>query len=194
MEVADGETRLVVDGAVQSVALRTGERPRGYWPAMLPRRRPSSALVLGLGGGTIVQLLWERFGPLPIVGIDDDRAVLELGRRRFGLDRPELMAIQADARQYVRACRRRFALVIVDVYRGERLPDWASGRDFVRRVRSLAEPGGTVVWNLHRDRRGASLRRRAVAGMLLERRVLAGLNLVLHLRRRRRAQKPLLRI
>lgn len=185
IEIAEGETRLVLDGAVQSVSVRPGERPRGYWGAMLPEQRPASVLVLGLGGGTFVHLLWDRFGRVPVVGVDDDGTVLELGRQHFGLDAPELTVVQADAGEYVRACRRRFALVIVDIYRGERLPEWASRRAFIRRVRGLAEPGGTVVWNLHRDRRGRDLRRRAGAGLLLERRVLAGLNLVLHFRRKR---------
>lgn len=189
IEAADGEVRLVADGAVQSVAVRPGELPRGYWPAMVTERRPADALILGLGGGTVVHLLWRRHGMLPVVGVDNNAAILALGRRAFGLETPELLIVEADAGEYVRACTRRFGLVVVDVFDGERLPDFVASRQFIRRVRALTRPGGTVVWNLHRDRRSQVLRRRAGRGMLAERRILAGLNFVLHLRRRSRRRR-----
>ena len=37
---------------------------------MLPQERPSNVLILGLGGGTIAQFLTQRWGPLPITGVE----------------------------------------------------------------------------------------------------------------------------
>ncbi len=177
--------RLVVDGAVQSVQVGDGTPP-GYWPALVPERRPRSALILGLGGGTAVHLLRRRWGDVAITGVDDDVDVLRLARSQFGLDAVPLTIVEADARAYARGCRRQFDLVIVDLYRGETAADFLASRSFVREVRQLVTPGGTAVWNLHRDRRSARLRRLATRGTLPVRRVLAGLNLVLHVRRRAR--------
>jgi spermidine synthase len=177
--------RLVVDGAVQSVQVGETE-PAGYWPALIPTHRPRTALLLGLGGGTAAHLLLRRWGHVTITGVDDDPEVLRLGRLRFGLDRVPLTTVEADARTYVRACRDHFDLVIVAVYRGEQAPEFLASHSFVRAVRQLVAPGGTAVWNLQRDRRGSRLRRLIGRGMLPERRALAGLNLVLHFRRRSR--------
>jgi spermidine synthase len=180
------ELRLVVDGAVQSVLVREGETPHGYWPALVPARRPRRVLILGLGGGTLVQLLRRRWPDLQIVGVEDDSEVLRLAQSQFGLDGPTLRIEQVDAAEFVAACREHFDLVVVDLYRGETAAPFVQSRKFIRRIRSLTAPGGTVVWNLHRDRRSDLLRRRCGAGLLLERRVLVGLNLVLHLQRRAR--------
>jgi len=181
----DGELRLVVDGAVQSVAVHAGETPRGYWRALVPARPASRALILGLGGGTVAYLLRRQSSNLSITGVDDDAQVLALARNAFRIDDARVNVVQADAREYARRCGHRYDLVIVDLFRGEALAPFVAQRGFIRRVRSLVTPGGTLVWNLHRDRRSAALRRRAGLGLSLDRRVLAGLNLVLHFRRRR---------
>jgi 2-polyprenyl-3-methyl-5-hydroxy-6-metoxy-1,4-benzoquinol methylase len=186
IERADGELRLVAGGSVQSVGVVPGVTPRGYWRAMLPGRRTGSTLVLGIGGGTIAHLLWERHPDLQIVGVDCDGATLDLAREHFGLATPRLQLVHADALDFALQCREQFDLVIVDLFVGEVLADVVQSRRFQRRIRGLVKPGGTAVWSLHRDRRSSTARRRVGAGMLLQRRVLAGLNLVLHLRRRRR--------
>lgn len=185
-EQSGAELQLIVDGAVQSVLVREGETPHGYWPALVPVRRPRRALILGLGGGTLVQLLRQRWPDVDIAGVDDDANVLRLAESDFGLNGASLRIEHLDAAEYVAACRERFDLVVVDLYRGEVAAPFVQNRKFIRRVRSLTTPGGTVVWNLHRDRRSNLLRRRCAAGLLPERRILAGLNLVLHLQRRGR--------
>jgi SAM-dependent methyltransferase len=179
-----GEVRLMVEGSVQSVQVAPGVTPAGYWRALVPETPPNNALFLGLGGATGVQLLWQRYGPVPVVGVDNNPRVLQLGMSRFGLDDPALHVIQANALDYVRSCNQQFGLVVVDIYDGEAAPAFVANRRFIRAVRQLVRPGGTLVWNLQRDRRGALIRRRSRAGLLLERRIFAGLNLVLHYRRR----------
>jgi len=186
IERVDGEVRLVAGGSVQSVAVVCGSLPRGYWRAMLPARQPASALILGLGGGTIAHLLWEANPELSIVGVDADGATLRLAREHFGLSSPRIRLIHADALDFTLNCRERFGLVVVDLFLGETLASVALRRSFQRRVRCLVQPGGTIVWNLHRDLRSRIAHRRVQVGLRLDRRVLAGLNLVLHLRRRQR--------
>jgi spermidine synthase len=181
-----GEIRLVVDGAVQSVVVGADEIPRGYWRALLPVRRPANALILGLGGGTVVHLLRRQSSSVSVTGVDDDPQVLALARRHFRVEDGTTAIVEADARKFVRGCQQRFDLVVVDLFRGEEIAGFVGQREFIRRVRSLVSAGGTLVWNLHRDRRSRSLRHRIGVGLRPERRVLAGLNLVLHFRRRRR--------
>ena len=188
-EQVNGELRLVVCGSVQSVGLVPGVEPHGYWTAMVPDNRPEQALVLGIGGGTVAHLLWQRYPELAIIGIDDDQITLELARNQFGLETPLLRLQHADAADFVRGARAQFDLVIVDLFVGEAIAEVVNNRRLQRGVRSLAAPGGTVIWNLHRDRRGSVLRRRVGSGLLLRRRILVGLNLVLHLHRRRRRRR-----
>jgi spermidine synthase len=179
----DGQYALLVDGVVQSVQVDGPQIGRGYWPAMLPEERPRSALILGLGGGTIAHLLTLRFGPLPMVGVDDDAGVLALGRERFGLDALSHLRVElGDAYAFASACRERFDLVVVDLFRAGEVPRDVTATPFLRDVRRLLAPGGLATFNLARDGRAASRIHRLGKVFLLEKQVLTGFNVVVHCR------------
>jgi spermidine synthase len=154
-----GRIALVVDGVVQSVALerpRQDDRGLSYWAAVIPDARPESALVLGLAGGTVVHLLHERFGALPVVGVEHNPAVVALAREHFGLGELEangLEVVVGDAFEYVASCDRVFDLVVVDLYNGLQPARGFLAKPFLRRVRALLSPGGLAVFNLVLGRR-----------------------------------------
>jgi spermidine synthase len=175
-----GRLGLAIDGAVQSVAVTAGAPPTGYWPAMLPARPPRDALLLGLGGGTIAHLLVGAFGPVPLVGVEDDPAVVALARTAFGLDLPNLEVVVDDAFAHVAACRRRFDWVCVDLYRDGRIPTRVCASPFLAHVRRLLRPGGTATFNLARDRAAADRLRQLERHFLVAQRILVGFNLVVH--------------
>jgi SAM-dependent methyltransferase len=175
-----GRLGLAIDGAVQSVQVHGTAPPSGYWAAMLPARAPHDALLLGLGGGTIVHLLVGSCGPLPLVGVDDDPAVAALGREAFGLHLPNLEIVLADAFQYVATCTRRFDLVCVDLYRDGRIPARVCASPFLAQVRRLLRPGGIATFNLARDRHAADRLRQLSRHFHVAQRILVGFNLVVH--------------
>jgi spermidine synthase len=175
-----GRPALAIDGAVQSVAVGDGAAPSGYWPAMLPDRAPREALLLGLGGGTLVHLLMGTYGALPIVGVDDDPAVVALGRMHFGLDLPNLEIAVADAFVYTAGCSRRFDLICVDLYRDGEIPARVCSSPFLVALRRLLRPGGLATFNLARDRRAGNRLRQLARHFVVVRRVLVGFNLVVH--------------
>ena len=145
----EGRRVLLVDGTVQSAADVAAE---GYWSAMVPDWRPLRALLLGLGVGTVARRLHARFGPLPIVGVDDDPAVIAVARRELA-DLPCLEIVEADAFRYVAMTAERFDLACVDLYRGAQLQARIVGRPFLRRLRELLAPRGHAAINLFADRR-----------------------------------------
>jgi spermidine synthase len=179
-----GRPALAIDGAVQSVALDAGGAAGGYWAAMLPDREPRDALLLGLGGGTIAHLLVRASGPLPIVGVDDDPAVVALGRAAFGLDLPNLEIALADAFTYVADCRRAFDFICVDLYRDGQIPARVCAPRFLADLERLLRPNGTAAFNLARDRLAGDRLRRLERRFLVVKRILVGFNLVVHCVRR----------
>ena len=150
-----GRPALLVDGVVQSVAPAVAED--GYWCAMLPAHRPRRSLLLGLGGGTLAHLLVARFGPLPMVGVDDDPAVVATACTAFGPLPDGLQIVIADARTFVWGCAGRFDYVAVDLFHGSQSPRGVFGRPFLRGVHHALTPGGAAVFNLFRD--GSTARR-----------------------------------
>ena len=151
----EGRRVLLVDGVVQSVLDDAAEA--GYWGAMIPDTRPERALILGLGGGTIVRLLHARFGALPVVGVDVDGDVLEFARRELAAlpDLP-LEPVEADAFEYVEAAvdgGERFDFACVDLFRADAMPPEVTRRPFLRSLKRLLAPRGIAAFNVFADRR-----------------------------------------
>ena len=166
-----GTVALTVDGIVQSVEPWSVRGETGYWSGMLPERRPASALILGLGGGTLAVMLRRRFGErLRIVGVDHDPLMPELGRQRLGLASADVHFVEADAAAYLRADSEQFGYIAVDLYTADAFEPVALRKPFLRALLRRLAPDGEVVFNLWSDRR---LKRR-----------LARIGAVLHLHHR----------
>ena len=132
--------------------------------AIAPSRR-KKVLLLGLGGGSAARIVRALAPDALIVGVELDAEVVAAARAHFGLSALGLEVIVDDAQLVLQRERRRFDLIIEDVFIGRgdavRKPDWipAPGHDVAaRRLR----PGGLLVSNTLSEARrvGAHLRKR----------------------------------
>jgi spermidine synthase len=153
IEEYEGHRVLVEDGAILSVAVTGGDPPFGYWTAMLPERAPRSALLLGLGAGTLAHLLTRRFPDVRIVGVDIDARLIAFARQHFDLTLSNLDVVIGDAFAFVAGCREHFDYVAVDLFRGHDFQRGALARPFLRHLRSIADPDGEIAVNFFKDRR-----------------------------------------
>jgi spermidine synthase len=110
--------------------------------------RPRRALILGLGAGTVVHLLTRRFGPVPIVAVDDDAELVEVARSEFDLDLKHLEIAIGDAFEFVQSATERFDLILIDLYHGHQPARGMVSRPFLRGLHRILEPKGQVVFNL----------------------------------------------
>jgi spermidine synthase len=148
VSVEEGRTLLRVGGVIQSVAVDERYEP-DFWDAMIPDRRPESALILGMGGGTIATLLARRHAGVPTLGIERDSRIARLSRERFGLNLlANVQIIEADAFAFVETCASAFDLICVDLYVGGRMEHGVLGASFLRHIARLLSPGGSAVFNL----------------------------------------------
>ncbi|MBV8719552.1 MAG: hypothetical protein JO020_10540 [Chloroflexi bacterium] len=181
-----GRAALLVDGVVQSISPEDGLASGGYWAAMVPDDQPPRrGLILGLGGGTLARLLHVRWGPFPIIGVDDDPTIVALARQAGWLPSEDLEIVQADAFAYVQACQERFDYIAVDLFRGEQLASRAFGKPFLRRLRTLLVPRGRLAINLFSDIRMLTRVARIAAFFDVRDQRGVGGNLVVHAQRRR---------
>jgi len=155
LEVVRVNGRCVLNG--RSVNYSFGSLHRvfeGAFAALnLQRRHIDDALVLGGGAGSVVQLLRRTYAPgCSITAVEIDPVVSELAREHFELDRtPELEIVCADALEYVRTARRRFDLVVVDLFVDDRVPPQFRTRAFVHQARELLRPDGMLAFNVIDD-------------------------------------------
>jgi spermidine synthase len=155
--VEAGRTVLRVGGVIQSVHVDEGYEA-DVWDAMLPRRRPERVLILGLGGGTMAQLLTARFGPVPIIGVEHDPAVIWLARHAFGLDHmPHVRIFEGDAFDFVQRAgaaadgAQRYDAICVDLYTAGKLAHGVLDPTFMRSLARILAPGGSIMFNLWRS-------------------------------------------
>jgi spermidine synthase len=117
---------------------------------LLPPTRRRRVLVLGLGGGSAARVVRALAPRARIVGVEYSAEVIRAARRSFDLDDLDVEVVRCDARRYVASTRRRFDLVIEDVFvgtaRSVRKPDWLPDPGLARAARCL-HPGGVLVSN-----------------------------------------------
>lgn len=113
--------------------------------------RPASALILGLGGGTLAHLLHRCTGVSRIVGLEIDPVVMELGRRWFYLDCTDgLTVIEADAVTWLQdraAAGVRFDVVIDDLAVGDDAPDGTPDPEWLELLLAVLTPEGVLTLN-----------------------------------------------
>jgi spermidine synthase len=151
-----GARALHVDGTFASFYRPGRARSGPVWDALaapllwLPRARRRSVLVLGLGGGSAARLARALAPRAHIVGVEIDADVVRAARRAFDLDALGLEVVVADAREHLARERRRFDVVLEDVFVGRgrtvRKPDWLPRPGLDEAARRLAR-GGLLVSN-----------------------------------------------
>ncbi len=78
---------------------------------------PKNILILGLGGGTLAQLINNKWPSAKMTGVEIDPAMIKLGKKYFGLSNfKNLEIIIKDVNLF--SSRQKFDLVLVDLYRG----------------------------------------------------------------------------
>lgn len=136
--------RLVIWGVVQSVyRLRGWEQ--GYWSGMIPDRKISSALILGMGGGTVANLLRKKWPDVRVVAYEIDPVIAQVAKKYFNLDPKTEVRIE----DYVGSFKtpEKFDLIVVDLYFGSKFLEDAKKEEFFRKVSEKLAPDGAVSVN-----------------------------------------------
>ena len=147
---------LSIDGTFASWYRPGSSLTGSVWDALatplllLPPTRRRAVLVLGLGGGSAARVVRAVAPRARIVGVEHSAQVLQAARRCFDLDELDVEVVRSDARRYLDRTRRRFDLVIEDVFVGSarrvRKPNWLPDPGLTRAARCL-HPGGVLVSN-----------------------------------------------
>lgn len=116
-----------------------------------PGGTPRSVLMLGLAGGTAMRVLRHLLPDCRLTAVEIDKRIVALARRWMQLDALGIEVIAADAYAWLSGQRRRFDVVIDDVYLAGAedvyRPDNWGARQFALARRAVA-PGGLLAANL----------------------------------------------
>lgn len=111
---------------------------------------PTKILVLGTGAGSLLHFLEHYLPNCELTSVDCDAEMLELMQERGILPAAHagLSYIVEDAELYLQHCDKQFDLILVDLFIGNQLPGWLSGRQSMQQMRGLLSAAGAVAYNL----------------------------------------------
>lgn len=104
------------------------------------------ALILGLGGGSIANLIGRFWGEVEITGVDVDPVIVELGKKYLGVD-PDVKVKIVDAVEWVKKCREKYDLICLDTYVEDQFPKKLESNGFLKNVKGLLARDGVMVVN-----------------------------------------------
>lgn len=107
--------------------------------------------ILGLAAGSTARSIQAVYGDDPVVGVEIDPTVLEVGRRYFDMDQlPHLHAVVADGRTWLTLTPNRYDVIAVDAYRQPYIPFHLTTVEFFQLARDHLTPRGVVAINVGR--------------------------------------------
>ena len=111
--------------------------------------RIDSVLALGLGGGSVPQILrreWKVRSPITVIDIDP--VMLDIAKEHFGLnDIDNMTIIQGDAIVQLHSLKKRFDLILVDLFDDLDMARGVETNGFAHGLRDHCNTGGMVCFN-----------------------------------------------
>lgn len=154
LEVKDiaGDRYLFINNIVQSrIEISSGKSKLAYTDVLqknLPKiiHSPKSALVLGLGGGVMANVLNEN--NIAVTAVELDERMAYAAKKYFSLDGKTNVIID-DARHALNKLRQEFDLIIIDLFNGEVTPSHILSLQSLQKIKSLLSDSGFIFINTY---------------------------------------------
>jgi spermidine synthase len=143
-----GHTKLDLDGYPQ-----TNDHYFRYWTKLykltgMCHAHASLALMLGLGGGILANLLANRMQKLNTTFVELENEVVDVARDYFGItDNTKRKIVVGDAKVFMGENIKKYDLVIVDLYSGDDVPIFVSGTKFLNQIKLAIGTKGKAIFN-----------------------------------------------
>lgn len=115
----------------------------------IPMDDINSVLVLGMGGGCVVDSLRNRYFYYgPIVGVEIDPVVIEIAEKEFNISQyDDVEIIQADAKRFLPKHKKNYDLIVVDVFIDIKVPKKFYTKKFWKKIENKVNTNGFVLFN-----------------------------------------------
>lgn len=140
--------RIVVGGISQSgwLVKSVWNKSVGQAKKILPRIE--NVLILGLGAGSVVEVVNKHYPLANITGVDIDSKMVKMGKKHLQLGQAtNLKTIIEDARLFLERDNPKFDLILVDLFKGEDIPEDFKKDIFLKKIQKLLKSPGVVIFN-----------------------------------------------
>ncbi|CAN5480906.1 hypothetical protein BH11BAC2_BH11BAC2_26040 [soil metagenome] len=132
-----GNLKIVWDKGLHKIGIENVER----------------VLVLGMGGGSVIELLREKYNfNGKIVAIEIDPVIIEIAAHEFGITNDKSLRIECiDAAEYVTKRTSRFDLILVDLFIDDKIPGKLLSVEFWQLLAGKAAIHCKILFNAFED-------------------------------------------
>jgi spermidine synthase len=100
--------------------------------------------IIGLAAGTVARQFTTVYGPIPVDGAEIDPAIVDVGRKYFGMTESNLNVYLGDGRTFLRTSNETYDVVVVDAFQQPYMPFHFTTREFYEEVKAHLSPTGVV--------------------------------------------------
>jgi predicted O-methyltransferase YrrM len=133
------------------VNLNTHSSPWNYitFSSAIASKLPehSKALVLGLGGGSVANILYNKL-QFNVDAVELDARIAEIAEKYFSLN-GNINVIVDDARHFLETTRNNYDLIFFDVFKGDIPPAHVLSLECFEKAKTLLNPDGMIIVNFN---------------------------------------------
>ena len=115
-------------------------------PGPVPRQVQRIAII-GLAGGTIARQYTAVYPGVQIDGVELDPAIVQVGRKYFGMTEPNLHVTVGDGRAFMRITHQTYDVVAIDAFQQPYIPFQLTTQEFFEEIRAHLSPTGVLCLN-----------------------------------------------
>ncbi|GEB69342.1 Spermidine synthase [Pseudoalteromonas carrageenovora] len=112
---------------------------------------PKNVLVIGLGGGTLSNVIHELYPAAKIHNVEIDPAVLKVARDYFNfIETDNVTSSVQDGRIFIKRAaikKQKYDWIILDAFNGDYIPEHLLTKEFFEEVQSVLADGGVIAAN-----------------------------------------------
>jgi hypothetical protein len=120
-------------------------------PFFYANRKPQDVkrmAIVGLAAGTAARQATAIYAGIPIDGFELDAKIVEVGKKYFGLDLPNLNVHIGDGRLNLSRSEYKYDIIAVDAYRPPYIPPHMTTQEFFKIIANHLTPEGVLTINV----------------------------------------------
>lgn len=143
---------LLINNIIQScINVKTNQSKLPYSTVLdknlsLINPNAKKALVLGLGGGVLSNLLATK--NIQVAGVELDDRIAEVAKKYFSLN-DKVQIITDDARHALYKLKEKYDVVVIDLFAGEVTPSHVLSEESFSKIKSSLSPDGFIFINTY---------------------------------------------
>ncbi|MCX6187300.1 MAG: fused MFS/spermidine synthase [Bacteroidetes bacterium] len=149
VEITYDQGKKLLDSANANYSYGSLQRILNFGLQQIDLNKTQNVLLLGLGGGGVIKNLRENYHYYKkITAVEIDDIIIQIAFKEFNIKPNEnLELIHQDALQYVRTTKKKFDLIIIDLFIDNKVPNAVYGLDFWGDICNVTHNDGIFLFN-----------------------------------------------